>query len=72
MGEVRKVFCGLLGTARIHVHGKKSIVRTSFLGERMATVCDTCGKDAGVGIGVLEPRNGLTVEIAGRWNGLRR
>ncbi len=55
MGEVRKVFCGLLGAARIHVHGKKSIVRTSFGGERMATGCDTCGKDAGVGIGVLEP-----------------
>lgn len=38
----------------------------------MAKVCDTCGKDAGVGIGGIEPGNGRTVEIADRWNGLIR
>ncbi len=52
--------------------GKKALFAPALGGEKMATVCDTCGKDANVGIGVLEPRNGLTVEIAGRWNGLRR
>ncbi len=76
LAELKRVRCGksfvVYWVPHVFTFMGKSALFAPALGEKMAKVCDTCGKDAGVGIGVLEPGNGLTVEIAGRWIGLRR